>query len=118
MDNEILLEIKGLKISFPLDEGLVRAVEGIDLTVHRGQVLGVVGESGCGKTVTAQSVLRIIPTPGRIDSGQILFRPPDTAQPRESDRIIDLAQLKPNSEELRRIRGNNIAMIFQEPMSS
>jgi len=118
MNQDSLLEIQNLRVSFPLDEGKVQAVNGVDLTIKRGQVLGVVGESGCGKTVTAQSVLRIIPAPGRIDSGKILFRPPDTSEPRVSDRVLDLAQLKPNSEELRRIRGNDIAMIFQEPMSS
>ncbi len=117
MNPDSLLEIKGLRVSFPLDEGMVQAVNGVDLAIQPGKVLGVVGESGCGKTVTAQSILRIIPAPGRIDSGQILFRPPDTAQPRQGDRSLDLAQLKPNSAELRRIRGNDIAMIFQEPMS-
>ena len=112
MDNEVLLEIKDLKISFPLDEGLVRAVEGVDLTVHRGEVLGVVGESGCGKTVTAQSVLRIIPPPGRIDSGQILFHPPG------SQSVVDIAKVSPTGSEILDIRGKHIAMIFQEPMSS
>jgi peptide/nickel transport system ATP-binding protein len=115
MDNNILLEIKDLKISFPLDEGLVRAVEGVDLTVHRGEVLGVVGESGCGKTVTAQSVLRIIPAPGIIDSGQILFHPPDASN---SQSVVDIAQVSPTGREIRDIRGKDIAMIFQEPMSS
>jgi len=112
MDNEVLLEIKDLKISFPLDEGLVRAVEGADLTVHRGEVLGVVGESGCGKTVTAQSVLRIIPPPGKIDSGQILFHPPG------SQSVVDIAKVSPTGSEILDIRGKHIAMIFQEPMSS
>lgn len=115
MDNNILLEIKDLKISFPLDEGLVRAVEGVDLTVHRGEVLGVVGESGCGKTVTAQSVLRIIPAPGQIDSGQILFHPPGVS---DEKRVIDIAKVNPTGSEIRDIRGKDIAMIFQEPMSS
>ena len=112
MDNEVLLEIKDLKISFPLDEGLVRAVAGVDLTVHRGEVLGVVGESGCGKTVTAQSVLRIIPPPGKIDSGQILFHPPG------SQSVVDIAKVSPTGSEILDIRGKHIAMIFQEPMSS
>lgn len=115
MNNEVLLEIKDLKISFPLDEGLVHAVEGVDFTIHRGEVLGVVGESGCGKTVTAQSVLRIIPAPGKIDSGQILFHPPDASNGHD---MVDIAQVSPTGAEIRDIRGKDIAMIFQEPMSS
>lgn len=114
MDNNLLLEIKNLRVSFPLDEGTVRAVEGVDLTMRRGEVLGVVGESGCGKSITAHSVLRIIPPPGRIDSGQILFHTPGT----NGDGIVDLAQLNPTGSEIRSIRGKDIAMIFQEPMSS
>lgn len=116
--NNPLLEIKDLRISFPLDEGTVHAVAGVSLAIQPGQVLGVVGESGCGKTVTAQSILRIIPPPGRIDSGQILFRPSRPSETRGGEDVVDLARLNPNSEAMRRIRGNDIAMIFQEPMSS
>jgi len=118
MNDDVLLEIKDLKISFPLDEGVVRAVEGVNLTVRRGEVLGVVGESGCGKTVTAQSILRIIPPPGRIDSGQILFRPTATSTAVGTNGAIDLARLNPTGRQIRQIRGKDIAMIFQEPMSS
>ena len=115
MDNNVLLEIKDLRVSFPLDEGTVRAVEGVSLTLRRGEVLGVVGESGCGKSITAHSVLCIVPPPGRIDSGQILFHPADQSA---SDGVVDLAQLNPTGVEIRNIRGKDIAMIFQEPMSS
>ena len=118
MNNDVLLEIKDLKISFPLDEGVVRAVEGVDLTVRRGEVLGVVGESGCGKTVTAQSILRIIPTPGQIDSGQILFWPPGGQGSSNGQDAIDIAKISATGREIREIRGKDIAMIFQEPMSS
>jgi len=118
MNDDVLLEIKDLKISFPLDEGVVRAVEGVNLTIRRGEVLGVVGESGCGKTVTAQSVLRIIPQPGRIDSGQILFRPTSTSTAAGANGAIDIAKLSPTGRKIRQIRGKDIAMIFQEPMSS
>ena len=118
MHDDVLLEIKDLKISFPLDEGAVRAVEGVNLTVRRGEVVGVVGESGCGKTVTAQSVLRIIPPPGRIDNGQILFRTSATATEVGADGMIDIARLNPTGRQIRQIRGKEIAMIFQEPMSS
>ena len=117
MNNDMLLEIKDLKISFPLDEGFIRAVEGVNLTVRRGEVLGVVGESGCGKTVTAQSILRIIPSPGRIDSGQILFHPPG-ASASNGHGMVDIAKMNPTGREIREIRGKDIAMIFQEPMSS
>ena len=115
MDNNVLLEIKDLRVSFPLDEGTVRAVAGVDLTVRRGEVLGVVGESGCGKSITAHSILRIIPPPGRIDSGQILFHP---ASQSGTNGVVDLARLDPRGSEIRNIRGKDIAMIFQEPMSS
>jgi len=118
MNDDVLLEIKDLKISFPLDEGVVRAVEGVNLIVRRGEVVGVVGESGCGKTVTAQSVLRIIPPPGRIDNGQILFRTSATATDVGVNGVIDIARLNPTGRQIRQIRGKDIAMIFQEPMSS
>jgi len=117
LDNNLLLEIKDLHVSFPLDEGTVRAVEGVDLTVRRGEVLGVVGESGCGKSVTAHSVLRILASPGRIDSGQILFHPPGSSDA-DGNGVINLANLNPTGPEIRNIRGKDIAMIFQEPMSS
>ncbi|HSL30348.1 MAG TPA: ABC transporter ATP-binding protein [Anaerolineales bacterium] len=111
------MEIKDLRVSFPLDEGMIRAVEGVNLTIRRGEVLGVVGESGCGKSITAHSILRIIPHPGRIDTGQILFHPPAPASGKENG-VIDLAHLNPTGAAIRNIRGKDIAMIFQEPMSS
>jgi peptide/nickel transport system ATP-binding protein len=114
VDNDVLLEIKDLRVSFPLDEGTVRAVEGVDLTLRRGEVLGVVGESGCGKSITAHSILRIIPPPGRIDGGQILFYRSGA----NGNGGVDLARLNPTGYEIRDIRGKDIAMIFQEPMSS
>jgi peptide/nickel transport system ATP-binding protein len=118
MDNKVLLEIKDLWVSFPLDEGNVQAVAGVSLTVRRSEVLGVVGESGCGKTVTAQSVLRIIPPPGRIEAGQILFHPVGSPVGANGNGAVDLARLSPTGSEIRQIRGKDIAMIFQEPMSS
>ncbi|MEO5886264.1 MAG: ABC transporter ATP-binding protein [Anaerolineales bacterium] len=117
MDNNVLLEIKDLRVSFPLDEGTVRAVEGVNLTIRRGEVLGVVGESGCGKSITAHSVLRIIPTPGRIDAGQILFHRSGKSNATGNE-VVDLARLNPTGSAIRNIRGKDIAMIFQEPMSS
>jgi oligopeptide/dipeptide ABC transporter ATP-binding protein len=106
-----LIEIKGLKTYFFTEGGTVRAVDGVDFTIEPEKTLGVVGESGCGKSVTALSILRLIPTPpGRIVDGQILFH-------RNGD-VLDLSKLNPKGKVMRSIRGNEIAMIFQEPMTS
>ena len=102
---EPLLEIRGLKTHFATDDGMVQAVDGVDLTIGRGETLGVVGESGCGKTVTALSVLKLIAMPpGCIVAGQILWQGRD---------LVPLT-----SEELDSIRGKDIAVVFQEPMTS
>ena len=102
---ERLLEIRGLQTEFVTDDGVVRAVDGVDLAIDRGETLGVVGESGCGKTVTALSVLKLIPMPpGRIAGGQILWRG------------RDLVPLRPQG--MHDIRSKEIAIIFQEPMTS
>ncbi len=100
---ENILEIKGLKTQFFTDSGVVRAVDGIDLYVRRGEVLGLVGESGCGKSVTSLSIMRLIGQPGKIVAGEILFDD------------MDLVKL-PESK-LEDIRGNRISMIFQQPQS-
>jgi peptide/nickel transport system ATP-binding protein len=115
-----LLEIKGLKTYFFLDEGTVKAVDGADLTVPRRANVGVVGESGCGKSVTAYSILQLIEHPGRIVEGQILWHRenPEKSEHADDQGVIDLARLKPHSREIRAIRGGEIAMIFQEPLSS
>ena len=120
MSNDILLEVKGLKTHFPLHEGVVKAVDGVDLTIKRGSTLGLVGESGCGKSVTAFSILQIVGRPGRIMEGHTLFHRPVRGQESESQmsEIIDLAALDPRGPEIRGIRGGEIAMVFQEPMTS
>jgi peptide/nickel transport system ATP-binding protein len=119
MRAEPLLEIRGLKTHFPLDEGLVRAVDGVDLTIRAGQTVGLAGESGCGKSVTAFSVLQIVGKPGRIVEGQVLLRRSRAADSRSSvDEVVDLAAMDPRGDEIRAIRGADVAMIFQEPMSS
>ena len=110
-DDEILLDVKDLKTHFFTDEGIVKAVDGVNLSLKRGQTLCVVGESGCGKSVSARSILRIVPPPGEIVSGAINFRERDGG-------TIDLTSLNPKGREIRRIRGGEISMIFQEPMSS
>ncbi len=102
--SERLLEINGLKTQFFTRRGILSAVDGIDLSIGRGETVGVVGESGCGKSITAMSVMRLLQHPGRITEGTILFDDEDL--------------VKKNEKEMRRIRGNRISMIFQEPMTS
>ena len=109
--SDVLLEVKGLKTHFFLDEGTVRAVEGVDFSLQRGGTLGIVGESGCGKTVTAYSITQLIQSPGRIVGGQVLFH-------RRPNDVVDLASLRPTSREMCEIRGSEIAMVFQEPMTA
>lgn len=114
-DNDVILETRDLQTHFFTGEGVVRAVDNVSLTLRRGKTLCVVGESGCGKSITARSILQIVERPGRIVGGQVLFH-----QDRNDGtmRTIDLAALKPNSRGMRAIRGRDIAMIFQEPMTS
>lgn len=109
MDPSVLLQVRNLRAHFFSDEGTVRAVDGVDFQMVKGETLGVVGESGCGKSVTAQSILQILPRNGRIVSGEILFR--------VNGRVVDLARLKPTGREIRSIRGKEISMMFQEPMT-
>ena len=111
---EILLEVKGLKTHFFTDEGTVCAVDGADFEIRQGDTVGIVGESGCGKTVTAYSILQLIEKPGRIVAGQINYYPHGNGETQS----IDLAALPANSKAMRQIRGAEIAMIFQEPMNS
>jgi len=109
--DETLLEVRDLKTHFFTDEGVVKAVDGVNLSLKRGQTLCVVGESGCGKSVTARSILRIVPAPGQIVAGEINFQ-------QRNGETIDLAQMNPKGRAIRQIRGREISMIFQEPMSS
>jgi oligopeptide/dipeptide ABC transporter ATP-binding protein len=113
---EPLLSVRNLKTYFAQDEGLVKAVDGVSFDLWPGVTLGVVGESGCGKSVTARSILRIVDRPGRIVDGEIRFR--RTAADGGDGEVVDLAKLAPNGTEMRSIRGAEIALIFQEPMSS
>jgi peptide/nickel transport system ATP-binding protein len=117
MDAEPLLSVRNLHTYFAQDEGTVKAVDGVSLDMSAGATLGVVGESGCGKSVTARSILRIVDRPGRIVAGEIWFRRP-AANGGAGSHAVDLAKLEPNSEAMRSIRGAEIALIFQEPMSS
>jgi oligopeptide transport system ATP-binding protein len=99
-----VLQIKNLKTQFFTDDGVVQAVDGVSFDLHPGETLGIVGESGCGKSVTALSILRLVQEPGRIVGGQILFNGSD---------IVTMSE-----EDVREIRGKDIAMIFQDPLSS
>ena len=113
-----LLSVRNLKTYFPQDEGTVKAVDGAIFDLYQGRTLGIVGESGCGKSITARSILRIIDRPGRIVEGEILFRRRQTSDGGRSDEVIDLTKLDSNSQDMRAIRGAEIALVFQEPMSS
>jgi len=110
-DAEPLLSVRDLHTRFFQDEGVTRAVDGATFDVHAGKTLGIVGESGCGKSVTAQSILRIVDHPGRIVAGEIILTRKDGSR-------VDLVKLKPSGREVRAIRGGDIGLIFQEPMTS
>lgn len=103
MDDK-LLEVKNLKTYFYTDKGVVKAVDGVDFSLYKGKILGVVGESGCGKSITSMSIMRLIDEPGKIVEGSIVFEGNDLT--------------KSSMEAMRKIRGNKISMIFQEPMTS
>ena len=105
MENNKFLDIKGLNVSFYTQKGVVRAVRDLDLWINKGETLALVGESGCGNSVTASSIIRLIPSPpGKIESGEIFLDGQDI--------------LKLSEEEMQKIRGDKISMIFQDPMTS
>ena len=103
-DADVLLEVKNLRTHFFTDDGVAKAVDGISFPVYKGKTLGIVGESGCGKSVTALSILRLVSPPGRVVDGEV--------------RMDGVDLLKLPEEEMRKIRGHKISMIFQEPMTS
>jgi oligopeptide/dipeptide ABC transporter ATP-binding protein len=104
IEGEVLLDVRGLRTSFRLREGTVTAVTGVDFAVRRGEILGLVGESGCGKSVSALSIMGLVAKPGVIEGGEVMFDGRDL--------------LKLNDEKMRGIRGDRISMIFQQPTSS
>ena len=103
-NNQPLLEVSGLKTYFYTEDGVIKAVDGVDFNIKRGEILGLVGESGCGKSVTVLSVMRLIGVPGRIVSGEVIF---------ENRNLLKFSE-----NEIQDIRGNQISMIFQQPQSS
>ncbi len=126
---EVQLRVKDLAVNFYTYDGVVKALDGINLDLRKGETLGIVGETGCGKSVTVQSILKLIPIPpGRIEGGKALFLTeetcpkckgkgcPDCQGTGRVSRYVDLLRLK--EDKLRHIRGNRISMIFQEPMSA
>ena len=104
-----LLSVRNLSTYFFSREGILRAVDGVSFDIAQGEALGIAGESGCGKSVTAQSILRLVPSNGRIVEGEILYH--------HEDEVVDLVTLNPMGAEIRKLRGKEIAMIFQEPMA-
>ncbi len=111
-----LLSVRDLKTYFHTDEGLVRAVDGVTFDLYPGRTLGIVGESGCGKSITARSILGIVDRPGRIEAGEIWLTPGGANGAPVA--AIDLARLAPDSRAMRDIRGKEVALVFQEPMAS
>jgi peptide/nickel transport system ATP-binding protein len=107
--------VRDLRTYFFAEEGVVKAVDGVGFELHAGRTLGIVGESGCGKSVTARSILRIVERPGRIVSGAIWLRRPARAGAPDA---VDLVRLDPRGREIRQIRGGEIGLVFQEPMTS
>ncbi len=108
---QTILSIRNLKTHFHVRRRVVRAVDGVTLDVRTGKTLGLVGESGCGKSVTAHSIMRLLPKTARVPEGEVFFSPPGRTP-------VDLLRLKPSGREMRAIRGKDISMIFQDPMSS
>jgi peptide/nickel transport system ATP-binding protein len=112
-NSDVILEVKDLKVHFHLNEGKLKSVDGVNLTIRKGKTLGIVGESGCGKSVTSQALLRIVPLPGTVE-GQILLKRGSAG----NSETVDLVKLDDRGKEIRSIRGGEIAMIFQEPMKA
>jgi len=105
MDNsEILVDVRDLQTYFYTDDGIVKAVDGMSFIIHKGEVLGLVGESGCGKSVASLSIMQLVEAPGKIVGGEIIFKGENL--------------LTKTPEQMRKIRGAEISMIFQEPMTS
>lgn len=116
---EPLLKVEDLKAYFFMDEGTVKAVDGVSFDVYPGKVVGIVGESGCGKSVTMKAILQILEPSARIVSGKVTLRSRlNSLDPNSPEELIELTRLHPNSRKIRKIRGSEIALIPQEPMAA
>jgi len=116
---DVLIEVKDLHVTFDVRAGIVKAVDGVSFEIRRGQTLGVIGESGCGKSITARAIMQMVPKPGKIPTGEIIYhRRIKDASGGYLTEEINITKLDPDGAEIRRIRGGEIGMIFQEPMSS
>ncbi len=114
-----LVEIRNLRTHFFLAEGVVRAVDGVDLDIKRKKTMGIVGESGCGKSIMSLSLLRLVPHPGKIVDGEILFyKTFQEGNGKALTEVVNITKLEANGKEMRDIRGNEISMVFQEPMTA
>lgn len=116
---DLLVEVRDLHVEFDVRAGIVKAVDGLYLDIYRGRTMGVIGESGCGKSITARAIMQMIPKPGKVTGGEILYyrRLPSNGKSEKID-VINITKLDPDGELIRQIRGGEIGMIFQEPMSS
>lgn len=114
--NGKFIEVKDLHVEFDVRAGIVRAVDGMWIDINRGQTVGVIGESGCGKSVTARAIMNMVPKPGKVAKGEILYHRKDKRT--GEIKVVDLTKVHPDGEIIRQIRGGEIGMIFQEPMSS
>lgn len=119
MPDDILLEVKDLKVHFNVRRGTVRALEGVNFTIRRGKTLGIIGESGSGKSVTARAIMRLLARNGKIVNGQIRFHQQlKQNSATHMTNVVEVTELHPDGDLMRSLRGGEIAMIFQEPMSS
>src|SRR5512133_2642901 len=119
LTHEPLLRVEDLKAYFFMDEGIVRAVDGVSFDVFPGKVVGIVGESGCGKSVTMKAILQILEPSARIVSGKVTLRSRiNSFDPNSPEEVVELTSLHPNSRKIRKIRGAEIALIPQEPMAA
>lgn len=116
--SEPLLEIKDLRVDFEVRDGTIHGVDGVTYTVNLGETLGVIGESGCGKSVTAKAAMQMVAKPGKITQGEILYHRRSKFDPSKLAEVVNITKLDPDGETIRTIRGGEFAMIFQEPMSS
>src|SRR5437879_3675402 len=116
-EQDLLLEVKELKTHFQVSRGVVKAVDGVSFEVRRGRTLGVLGESGCGKSVSAYSIMRLVRPPGRIVGGQVLLHTRRSDSTKLELRTVDLTALDAHGKRMRAVRGGEIGMVFQEPMT-